>query len=145
MRSISGKVFTAKVTVDRPQEDGLVKKVREEYACMAINFTDCEAKLTKEIGSADNVKGSFDILAEAVAPYKEVFIFDDGEIFYKVKIQEVTLDEVSGKDKKTSYHYLVNATSFDQARKNITEALGDSMMDYTIAAIIEQKILEVIE
>lgn len=144
MKTISGKIFTVKVSVGRTQDDGLVKNVKEEYACKAVSFTDCEAKTTKEVGSADNVKDSFDIIAEAIAPYKEVFIFDEGEIFYKVKIQETYTDDY-GKDKKNSYYYLLNATSFEQARKNIVDALGGSMKDYTIAAVVEQNILECFE
>ena len=144
MKSISGKIFIAKVKVDRPQEDGLMKSVREEYCCKAVNFTDCEAKITKEVGSADNIKGSFDIQSETIAPFKEVFIFDEGDIFYKVKIQESYLDDF-GKEKKINYFYLLNATSFEQARKNIVEALGETMKDYTIAAVVEQKTIEVFE
>lgn len=144
MKSISGKIFIAKVKVDRPQEDGLMKSVKEEYACKAVNFTDCEAKITKEVGSADNIKGSFDILSETIAPFKEVFIFDEGDIFYKVKIQESYLDDF-GKEKKNNNFYLLNATSFEQARKNIVEALGETMKDYTVAAVVEQKTLEFYE
>lgn len=144
MKSISGKIFIAKVKVDRPQEDGLMKSVKEEYACKAVNFTDCEAKITKEVGSADNIKGSFDILSETIAPFKEVFIFDEGDIFYKVKIQESYLDDF-GKEKKNNNFYLLNATSFEQARKNIVEALGGTLKDYTIAAVVEQKTIEVFE
>ena len=144
MKSISGKIFIAKVKVDRPQEDGLMKSVKEEYACKAVNFTDCEAKITKEVGSADNIKGSFDIQSETIAPFKEVLIFDEGDIFYKVKIQESYLDDF-GKEKKINNFYLLNATSFEQARKNIVEALGETMKDYTVAAVVEQKTLEFYE
>jgi len=144
MKTISGKIFTVKVQIDREKEDGLVKTVKEEYACKAVNFTDCEAKITKEVGSADNVKESFDILAESIAPYKEVFIFDEGDLYYKVKIQESWLDDY-GNEKKTNYYYLLNATSFEQARKNIVEALGGTLKDYTIAEVVEQKTLDVFE
>jgi len=143
MKSISGKIFLVKVSVERPQDDGLTKKVREEYAVKAVNFTDCEAKITKEVGSADNIKGSFDVLSEVVSPYKEIFIFDEGETFYKVKIQESNLDDF-GNEKKNNFYYLVNATSFEQARKNVMEAYG-KMSDYTIAAVIEQKIIDCFE
>ena len=144
MKTIIGKIFTVKVAVERVQEDGLAKKVKEEYAVKAVNFTDCEAKITKEVGSADNVKSSFDVLVEAVAPYSEVYIFDEGDTYYKVKMQETYTDDY-GKERKNNYYHLVNATSFEQARKNIVEAYGDTMKDYTIAAIVEQKILEVFE
>ena len=113
MKTISGKIFNVKIKIDRTQDDGLCKSVKEDYAVKAVNFTDCEAKITKEIGSADNVKDSFDVLAEVIAPY--------------------------------TYHYLLNATSIEQARKNIADVYGQSVRDYTIAAIIEQKIIEVFE
>ena len=144
MKKISGKIFIVKVKVDRPNDEGLVKTVREEYACKAVNFTDCEAKITQEVGSADNVKDSFDILAEAVSPCKEAYIFDEGNIFYKVKVQEPYLDD-SGNEKKTNHYYLLNADSVEQAGKRIAEAYGNSVKDYTVAAIIEQKTLEVFE
>ena len=140
MKTIGGKLFNAKVSIERTKEDGLVKQVKEDYVVKAVNFTDCEAKLTE----AENVKKTFDILAEAIAPFREVYVFDEGEIFYKVKITENWIDDY-GNDKKTSTHYLVNAGSLEQARKNIVEAIGDSMNDYTVAAVIETKILEVIE
>lgn len=144
MKTISGKIFTVKISVDREKEDGLVKKAREEYSLKAVNFTDCEAKITKEVGSADNIKASFEVLSEAVAPYKEIYVFDQGETWYKVKINENWLDDY-GNDKTTPYNYLLNAESFEQARKNIVEALGDTMKDYTIAAVVETKILGVFE
>ena len=144
MKKISGKIFIVKVKVDHPNDEGLVKTVREEYACKAVNFTDCEAKITKEVGSADNVKESFDILAEAVSPCKEAYIFDDGDSFYKIKVQEPYLDD-NGNEKKTNYYYLLNASSLEQAGKRIAEVYGGSVKDYTVAAIIEQKTLEVFE
>lgn len=145
MRTISGKIFTAKVKVDRPNDEGLLKTVREEYCCKAVNFTDCEAKITKEVGSADNVKESFDILAEAVAPFKEVFIFDEGDTYYKVKVQEPYIDDY-GNEKKSNIYYLLNATSVEQAGKRIKEDVyKGSVKDYVIAAIIETKTLDVFE
>ena len=144
MKAICGKIFIVKISVEREKEDGLMKRVSEEYAVKAINFTDCEAKITKEVGSADNIKASFEVKSEAVAPYKECYIFDEGDIYYKVKVQESYMDDFD-KEKKLNHYYLVNATSFEQARKNIVEALGTSIGDYTIAAVMEQKTLEVFE
>lgn len=144
MKSISGKLFNAKVSIERVKDDGLAKQTKEDYVVKAVNFTDCEAKLTKELAEAENVKKTFDILAEAIAPFREVYVFDEGEIYYKVKITENWLDDY-GNDKKMNTNYLVNAGSLEQARKNIVEALRNSMNDYTVAAVIETKILDVIE
>ena len=144
MKTISGKIFNVKVKIDRTQDDGLVKSVKEDYSLKAVNFTDCEAKITKEVGSADNVKASFDVLAEVIAPYKEIYVFDEGDTYYKVKVQEPYIDDY-GNEKNNTYNYLLNATSIEQARKNIMEAYGTTVRDYTIAAIVETKILDVFE
>lgn len=144
MKTISGKIFNVKVKIDRTQDDGLVKSVKEDYALKAVNFTDCEAKITKEVGSADNVKGTFEVLAEAVAPFKEIYIFDEGEKYYKVKINESYVDDY-GNDKTSASYYQVNADSLEQARKNIMEAIGGSMKDFTVAAVIETKVLDCFE
>jgi hypothetical protein len=141
MKTISGKIFTAKVSLERAQEDGMTKVVKEEYACRAVSFTDCEAKMAEQVGTT----AGFDVVAEAIAPYKEVYIFDEGATFYKVKITETWADEVTAKEKKSVSYFLVNADSLEQARRNIVEALGGTMTDYTIAAVIEQNILEVFE
>lgn len=144
MKAISGNFFIAKVKIDRTQDDGLTKSVKEEYVCKAVNFTDCETKLHKEVGSADNVKGTFEVLTEAVAPFKEVYIFDEGETYYKVKIKTTYVDDY-GKDKDSYSYYLVNASGFEQARKNIVEALGGTVTDWTISAVVEQKTIQVFE
>ena len=144
MKKISGKIFIAKVKIDREKEDGLMKATKESYACKAVNFTDCEAKITKEVGSADNVKASFDVIAEAIAPFKEVYIFDEGDIFYKVKVKEPYTDDF-GNEKKNSYVYLVNASSTEQARKNIEETYAHTTIDFAISDINETKILDVFE
>lgn len=144
MKSISGKLFNAKVSIERVKDDGLAKQTKEDYVVKAVNFTDCEAKLTKELAEAENVKKTFDILAEAIAPFREVYVFDDGEIYYKVKVQEPYTDDY-GNEKKNSYVYLVNASSSEQAIKNIEETYAHTTIDHTIAAVIETKIKEVFE
>lgn len=145
MKSLSGKFFMVKVSVEREKEDGLMKRQSESYVVKAISFTDCEAKITEEVGSYDNVKNSFDVKSEAIAPFKEVFLFDEGEIYYKVKIKETWCDEVTAKENTTTYNYLVNAGSLDEARKNIVEALGSTLKDYVIAAVVETKVLDLFE
>ena len=144
MKTITGKIFTVKVSVER-EKNGIWKNVKEEYACRAVSFTDCEAKITRAISEySSQGHTGFDILSEAIAPYKEVYIFDEGVIFYKVKIQEIDIDD-NGREKKTFSYYLVNAASFEQARKNIEKALEGMMVDYTISAVIEQGTLDVFE
>lgn len=57
----------------------------------------------------------------------------------------ITLDEKSGKEKKTPVDYLVQAQTVDGARKNLDEVMSKTMIDYTIVSVVETNIMEMIE
>lgn len=65
--------------------------------------------------------------------------------WYKSKLQFITIDERSAKEKKTSVYYLVEGCSLENARKNIDEVMGGTMIDYTISAVSETSIMDVFE
>ena len=49
------------------------------------------------------------------------------------------------KEKKTTVTYLVQADTLDGAKKNITEVMSTSSIDYVIQSIAETKIMDVFE
>ena len=120
MRSIASKWFETKVKYDKMMEDGTQKPVPETYVV---------------------VKG----IAEA--SYKEIFFsdLDTADKWYKAKLQFITLDEKTEKEKRTSVYYLVQAANFMQAVKNIDEVMGGTMIDYVIASVAETSIMDVFE
>jgi hypothetical protein len=65
--------------------------------------------------------------------------------WYKAKLQFITLDEKSGKEKKSSVNYLVQAGSFNGAVKNLDEVMGGTMIDYVISSVAETSLLDVYE
>lgn len=65
--------------------------------------------------------------------------------WYKSKVQFVTIDERSAKEKKTSVYYLVEGCSLESARNNIDTVFDKSMCDYIIASIAETNIMDVFE
>lgn len=145
MKTISGKIFQGKVSYSKLAETGLVEKVKEEYAVVASTFAECERKLTDNIGADSSCEGDFDVIAEAIAPYCEAYIFDDGDYYYKVKVTETIYNESTGNEREVGRYYLVNASTLDEARKNIITAFGTTIKDYKIVAVIEQNILNIIE
>lgn len=145
MRSRTGEFFLCKVRYEKVTEDGLQKKVTEQFVVDAISFTEAEARIIEEVSSC--VSGDFDIAEIDRCVFKEIFFSDEenADKWYKAKLQFITIDDESGKEKKTSVYYLVQAGSFDAARKNIDKVLGDSMMDYRVVAVKETNILDVYE
>ena len=144
MKQISGTWFEVKVRYEQTQEDGMNKMVTETYVYKAADFGEAYDKAIKDMSTS--ISGEFGITAMKIAQYGEVVMQDERmeEKYYRVKVIFITLDEKTNKEKKTAYHYLVNADSVEKARKYTDTALSDTMMDYVIEAVQEAKIIDVI-
>jgi hypothetical protein len=57
----------------------------------------------------------------------------------------ITIDEKTEKEKRSTVTYMVQASTFNGAVKNIEQAMGGTMLDYVIANISETKIMDVYE
>ena len=126
-------------------EDGLQKKVMESYVVDAMSFTEAEARITQEMSSY--ISGEFTVQEIDRCQFKEIF-FDDkdsSDKWYKAKVNFITIDEKTEKEKKTAVHYLVQASSVECANKNIDEVMGGTMIDYVIAGVNETRIEDVFE
>ena len=145
MRSIASKWFETKVKYDKMMEDGTMKPVPETYVVDALSFTEAEERITEEMSSY--VSGEFDVKGIAEASYKEIFFsdLDTADKWYKAKLQFITLDEKTEKEKRTNVYYLVQSGNFMQAVKNIEEVMGTTMIDYVIASVAETAIMDVFE
>lgn len=145
MRSRTSIWFECKVKYEKVQEDGLQKQVVEQYVVNALSFSEAEARITEEMSKYINT--AFEVVDVKKAPYKEVFFAEDGtsERWYKVKLQFITIDEKTEKEKRSNVYYLIQADSFGQAVKNIDEVMGGTMIDYEIASMAETTLLDVFE
>ena len=127
-------------------EDGLQKSVIEQYAVNALSFAEAEQRITEEM--AHYISGAFEVVDVKKAPYKEVF-FDDGDNcsdrWYKAKLDFITIDEKTEKEKRSRVTYLVNASNLNRAMKNVDDVMGGTMIDYDAASISDTKLLDVFE
>lgn len=145
MRSRTAKWFETKVRYEKQMEDGLQKKVTEQYVVDALSFTEAEASITEEISSY--ISGEFDIADIKKASYGEVFFSenDNEDRFFKAKLQFITIDENTEKEKRSNVYYLVQASTFQQAVNHIEEVMGGTMIDYVIASLAETQVMDVFE
>lgn len=145
MRSRTSIWFECKVKYEKVQEDGLQKQVVEQYVVNALSFSEAEARITEEMSKYINT--SFEVVDVKKAPYKEVFFAEDGtsERWYKVKLDFITLDEKTEKEKRSRVIYLVNASNLNSAMKNTDDVLSGTMIDYDAASITDTKLLDVFE
>lgn len=126
-------------------EDGLQKKVTEAYTVDALSFTEAEASIIEEMSAY--ISGEFEVKDIKKASYGEVFFSDNAaaDRWYKTKLQFITIDEKTEKEKRSNVNYLVHAASLPEAVSNINEVMGGTMVDYVIASIAETQIMDVFE
>ncbi len=126
-------------------DDGTQKKVTEAYTVDALSFTEAEQRIMEEMSSY--ISGEFEVADIKKASYKEIFFSDSDEAdrWYKAKLQFITIDEKTDKEKRSNVNYLVNAGSLEASVKNIQEVMGGTMIDYTIASVAETQLMDVFE
>lgn len=145
MKSKTSDWFETKIRLDKTQEDGTQKKVTELYVVEASSFTEAEAKTITV--AKDYCSGDYSVKNITPATYHEIFFSENGrdDKWYKAKLQFITIDEKTEKEKRSDVFYLVQGNSTESAQKNINEVMGHTMIDYVIVSIVETKILDVFE
>ena len=145
MRSRTAMWFECKIRYEKVTEDGLQKKVNENYVVDALSFSEAETRITEEMSSY--ISGEFEVADIKKAAYKEVFFTDDNiaDKWYKAKLQFITIDEKTEKEKRSSVNYLVQEGSMNGAMKNIDEVMGGTMIDYVISSVAETTLMDVYE
>ena len=126
-------------------EDGLQKKVVETYVVDALSFTEAEQRIMEEMSSY--ISGEFEVSDIKRAAYKEIFFSDEemADRWYKAKLQFITIDEKTEKEKRSNVNYLVQAGTLNGAVRNLDEVMGGTMIDYVIAAVAETMLVDVFE
>ena len=145
MRSRTGNWFECKIRYEKTMDDGLQKKVTELYVVDALSFTEAEARIMEEMSSY--ISGEFEVNDIKRAAYKEIFFSDadNDDRWYKAKVQFITIDEKTDKEKRSNVNYLVQAATLNGAVKHIDEVMGGTMIDYAIAAVAETTLMDVFE
>ena len=145
MRSKTTTWFECKIRYEKVMEDGLQKKVTEQYVVDALSFSEAEQRIIEEMSAY--ISGEFEVTDVKKAQYKEVF-FSDTDLedrYYKAKLVFITIDEKTEKEKRSAVTYLVQAATLDGAVKNINEVMDGTMIDYEKSNIDETKIIDVFE
>lgn len=125
----------------RNQEFFKSKTKSETILVDAVSFTDAEARTYEEAGSLKDIA----ITAIARQRYADVFRYDEGEEWYEARVDFLTEDERTGKQKRSKSKMLVNATSNQQAGERIVELLKTSLDPFEVTHIDKTDILEVVE
>lgn len=143
MNSRTSKWFETSVRYERQMDDASQKKITELYVVEALSFSEAEVMITQEMTSY--VSGEFEVKNITPAAYSEIFFSENvnDDRWYKARLSFITIDEKTEKEKRSSVTYLVQASNFNAAVKNIEDVMSGTLIDYVISNITETKIMDV--
>lgn len=123
------------------EHTGKQKKVNLPYLIDAVNYTEAEERIHKEM--EQYVSGEFSVPSIKKANYSDLFFYDDGDKWFKAKILFVSIDEDARKEKKIANYMLVLANDIKHAYDRIEESLTGMTVDYDIVLLQETSIADV--
>jgi len=133
--------FECKIKYEKTAEEGKIVKVNENYLIDALSFTEAEARIIEEMRPF--ISGEFTVANIRRAKINEMFFNENGDKWYRAKVNFVTLDEEKGVERRTAVAMLIQATEIKEALNGLTEGMKGSMADYEVAAINETTIMDV--
>lgn len=125
--------------VDCITEKGEQKKISEKFLVDALTCLEAIERTTAELHSTSS--GDFEITEVKKTPIAETFGNLEAEKFFIAKVNFITVDERTGKEKKTAYHWFIGADDYDIAKAVLTEEIKKSMADIGIAGLVESPIV----
>ena len=88
--------FQCKIKYEKNAEDGGVIKVSEAYLVDALSFTEAEERINEEMRPF--ISGEFLVSDIKRAKINELFTNENGDRWYRAKVNFISLDEEKGGD-----------------------------------------------
>lgn len=134
------KWFEASVRYMKMMEDGSDKEVTDKYLVEDETISCAEKRIVEEV--SPYIHGDFEVESMTGKKIAEVSA-GDGDVWYRAKVMYVTMDEKTGKEKKSANIFFVRAGCFEEAFTKLNAVMKGSMADWEIAAIQETPIVDV--
>lgn len=133
--------FTVKIKYFKQNpEDGTVSSANDVYMLNALSFTEAEARLQ---GILEEYIPEYVLLACSKTNIQDVIIDEAYEHFFKVKINYISADPDSGKEKKITENYIIQAEGLKAAYDKIETRMIGSIMTWEVNAISKTNIVDV--
>lgn len=136
--------YECKVAYEKNLEQGLTK-VNELYLINALSFTEAEKRII-EYATPFVSMGVLEVTNIKRALFAEMFL-SEGEYddrYYKARVNVITVDERSGKEKKAGMNILVQGDTLANALTRLLEQLGKEAQDYEVSSIAETQLMDVV-
>jgi len=133
--------FQCKIKYEKNAEDGSVVRVSEAYLIDALSFTEAEERINEEMRPF--ISGEFLVSDIKRAKINELFNNENGDRWYRCKVNFISLDEEKGVEKRIATTMFAQANSLKDALEVLEKGMKGTLADYEIAAITETNIMDV--
>lgn len=133
--------FECKIKYEKTAGEGNIVKVNEAYLIDALSFTEAEERIITEMKPF--ISGEFTVANIKRSKINEMFFVENGDKWYRSKVNFVTLDEEKGIEKRTAVNMMIQASDFSEALATLKEGMKGTLADYEIASITETLIIDV--
>ena len=135
------KWFLVVVSYTKEYRDGTLKRVSEHYLLNAVSFMDAEKKIYEEVG--ETVRGEFVVKDIKKKPVEDIFLYEDSENMFELKVKYIVEDADSGQEKKLVKLFIVEAKDIIEACQRFKEMMSGAMSCFTITAVSVSKIEQI--
>jgi len=132
------KLFAVSSKFTAQLDNGTFKRVTKVVLLSAITHGEAEERCHAEVGAF--VKGEFTITGVKPMHIHDVFVYDDADIFWNVKIAFAAENGEGDKARLVKQQFLVTAHSVKDAYDRIKESLSTLMVDIQITGITQSNI-----
>ncbi|MCP4521711.1 MAG: DUF4494 domain-containing protein [Cytophagales bacterium] len=127
--------FTCKVKYFTEDEQGTPKGVTDAYLVDAVSYTEAESRIYEALDGV--IHGDHEVTQITKSNYSDVFDYEETLAWYKCKIQYVSVDEKSEKERKVTNQLLISADSVVDACERIGKEFSTMLVPYTITMVSE--------
>tara|TARA_R110000765_G_scaffold257524_1_gene357806 strand:- start:186 stop:611 length:426 start_codon:yes stop_codon:yes gene_type:complete len=132
--------YQAKINYLKQAENGSIFKKTEEYVLSSLSFTECEARLQSIL---EQYIPEYELKALKQSNFNDVIIDESKDFFFKAKIVYVSADADTGKEKKITEYYLVQADNIADCIEKLNEKMEGTVMDWESSSVSKTKIVDV--
>jgi len=132
--------FSCKINYLKQAENGTIFKKSEQYMLNALSFTEAEARLQ---GILEEYIPEYNLATCAKSNINDIVIDESRDFFFKLKVTYVSVDSDSGKEKKISENYLVQADSIKDAIEKTEVRMEGSIVEWEIANAAKTNVVDV--
>ena len=133
--------MTVKVKYTKQLDNGAFKRVAEPYLVAAMNFSDAEERIYKNLGEV--IRGEFLVLAIAKTEFHDIIAYDDCGVYHKAVIAFDNYDGDTDKATRVTQTFLIESETVKIAGERLDKFLEVMMADYSVKSIAVSPIVDI--